>query len=170
MIVVPYTYYDGIPTFRDSEIMGLYHGIINDGSGRMFLDGQIKTPEDFLSVMKNSIVGIVKDGLTIAGIGWLNRIETKKATFHFVVFKKYWGAGSEKVGKELCRYMLSIQNGKGFMFDMIWGLTPKENKLAVRYLKKCGAIISGDLPCGIWDERNKKSIPAVISYITRDQL
>lgn len=170
MIVVPYTYYDGIPTFRDSEIMNLYCRIIADGTGYMFADGQISDQESFLIAMKKSICGIVKDGESTAGVGWLNRIEDKKASFHFVVFKEYWGNQSVDVGRALCQFMLSIKNGDEYMFDMIWGMVPTSNRLAVKYLKRCGAVTIGELPCGLWDDRNKKSIPAMISYITRNEL
>jgi RimJ/RimL family protein N-acetyltransferase len=169
--VVPYTCFDGIPTFRDSEIMELYHRIIRDGSGYMFQDGQIKDERDFLRAMKSALVGIAMDGVTPAGIIWLNRLEHKSARLHFVIFREYWGkGGSEKVGKPLCRYMLTIPEGDGYLIDMMWGFVPTENEFAIRYSKKCGAVEVGELPLGLWDDRVKKGVPAVIFYMTRNEL
>jgi hypothetical protein len=55
-----------------------------------------------------------------------------------------------------------------YYHDVITGLTPSCNRLAVRWIQKIGMKITGEIPNVIWDAENQKSVPGVISYITRE--
>jgi hypothetical protein len=168
MRVVPYAYYDGIWSFRDSDMAALYRKILQDGNGYTAQD--CSSDEEFVSSMKENIVGIAQEGWDTAGVAWLTDIEGKKAQGHFIVFREYWGKKSVEVTKALIEYFLTIPGQDGFLIDMLWGFTATENRLAVRHLKKCGVITIGELPCGLWDYKKQQPVSAVVSYITRREL
>jgi hypothetical protein len=166
--VVPYTYWDGIWTFRDSEMIDIFHRIIRDSNGYIFRDGT--TESQFLKVAKGNLCAIAQDGNELAGVGWLTDIEYKKAVGHFVVFREFWGKRSAEVTKTLTNYFLTIPCEDGFFLDAIWGFTDVTNRLALRHIAKIGFVIVGEIPCGVWHEKAKSADPAVISYITREQV
>jgi hypothetical protein len=55
------------------------------------------------------------------------------------------------------------------MFDVILGLTPSYNRLAVKFLKRVGMTVLGEIPkIRSIEGRNVDRDGAVISYITRE--
>jgi hypothetical protein len=121
--------------------------------------------------MKKNLVGVAQDGSDLAGFGWLTDIEPKKAMAHFAVFREYWGGNrSLEVTKALNTYFLTIPAEDGFLIDMLWGLTDKTNRYVIRHIEKSGGIIVGELPFGIWSAKTQSAVPAIISYITREQV
>jgi ribosomal protein L20 len=172
--LMPYCEVDGIQTFRDSEILGFYDRMVKAGTAEtVFTDGKINNREDWLRAMKSpeNFLYVVYDvDKEAVALFWLNRVEIKKARLHYSGFFKGWKKGSVKIGRQILEILMGKKNSDndGYLFDMLTGLTPSSNKLAIKYMRLCGWKIIGELPFGTWNHKAQKSEPAVISYYTRE--
>lgn len=170
--LVQYIEIDGIRNFPDSYLKYLFDRIAEERQlEKLFYDGSIKTNEEFLNLMKysaNKLFLIFCDD-EIAGIIWLNGFETRSAVLHFCLFRRFWGDKALFIGKATLNELLYMKDPEGHIFDVLLGLTPANNKLAVRYIQKIGMNVAGELPKAIWDAKLQQSISGVVSYITREE-
>jgi len=168
--LLPYIAIDGIPTFPDSEIVDLYKRMAADGTAAtVFSDGEITSGEDFLNATKhreNRLYVAFMDGEK-SGVAWLNRFEARFARMHWCLFSNQWGKNSVEIGKEVIHTIINMKDGEGnYLYDMMLGIVPSNNKMAVRYCEKCGGVIQGSLPYAAL--KDGKSISGVIVYYTRE--
>ena len=166
MEIIPYMQIDGIPTFRDSEIKGLWEKLEQEGIPRTFSrSSYFKCSEDFLYEMKNhNSLYVVMEEKQLVGVFWLNHFQEKFCQIHYWFYRKWWGQ-TERLGREIFSAIFSWG-----VFDGLYGILPKDNSLAVRLAKKCGWKEIGVLPFGFYDEKEKVSKPSVIIYLTKDNL
>ena len=168
---IPYRLVDGIPTFKDSDFEYLYmklrsHGLL----GRVFFDGTMQTVEEFIAFMKsgsNMVFVILRkeDGEPV-GFWWLNNISWTHAWVHFTAFREIWGTPYPVVlGKEAMSICL---NDLGF--SVIMGMTPTNNKLALKYIKEVGLKPVAEIPGLLWDGKKQRSMAGLISKITKKDL
>lgn len=139
----PYVEIDGVRTFFDSVIKGLYARIRAEGKEHIFSDGIITDEDTFLHAMKhlNNHLWIVKYKGEACGIIWINNIEHRTARGHFCMFNNVYGKGAE-IGREAIKQVLNIRDANGEqIINTIIGITPASNKLAVRGVKRSGAKI-----------------------------
>jgi len=170
--IMPYCEIDGIRTFRDSEILEFYDRMVKARLAEtVFSDGQIDNREDWLRAMKNpeNFLYAVYVGKDVVFLVWLNRVEIRKAQFHYCGFFKGWRIGSVKIGKQFLNILMNKRDSSGnYLFDVLTGLTPSSNKPAIEYMQECGWKIIGELPLGAWNNKKQKSESAVMSYFTRE--
>ena len=170
--LLPYCEVDGIATYTDSEILAFYDRMVEAGAAdTVFTDGKINCREDWLKAMKSpeNFLYVVYIGKEMVALVWLNRVEIKKARFHYSGFFKGWKKGSVKIGRQILEILMGKKNSdSGYLFDMLTGLTPSSNKPAIKYMQLCGWKVVGELPFGTWDEKAKKSEPALVSYYVRE--
>ena len=158
---------DGVPTMRDSDITELYQRTEAAGLTRlMFNDGSLQNASEFTDYVTRSAVIFFK--ITLAGnpfgYFWLNRIESTHAYCHFCAFPKYWGDGrTVQVGIEAMKICLKE-------FDMVMGMLPSSNEIAINYLLKVGLHKLGRVPNLIWSESDQKSVEGTMLYITKEDL
>lgn len=168
--LIPYCDVDGCRTFRDTEIRDLYERMVQDGTAEtVFSARDITTAEEFLEAMKHgahNLFVVMVDGQK-AGIVWLNMFEGRFARCHWCVFSPYWGKESVEIGKESLRLVMNMKDREGiFMLDMLLGIVPSMNRLAINYCEKCGGIIQGEIPyLSMWQGN---SVPGTIIYYTRE--
>lgn len=174
MHILPYTVVDGVPTLPDSAVMELFLRMEEEGSLDMaFSGGEVRTPEEFLLVMKqpgNSLfVLLLRD--EPVGFFWLNGFEGRMARVHFCLFKRVWGPGSMILGRKILDYSLNLRGANGeYLLDVLLGVTPEKNRLACRFAKRSGMTPLGVLPAGAFNARQGCSGPALVSWATRDGL
>ena len=172
MIIIPYIELDGIRTFDDTYIRGLYRQMVEDGTAdTVFMDGCITDEEGFLNMFKyggNNLFVLTEDKRPV-GITWLNGCKKNTATAHFCMFKCIWGKNSVDVGKQTIQWLLNLKDETGrYYHDVITGVTPAKNRFAVGYIQKIGMNIVGEIPGLTWIAADGESSPAIISYITRE--
>lgn len=166
---IPYTQVDGVPTFKDSEIIGLYQRIWDEGLGpTLFHDGSIKNAAHFLQLMKGSgtILHVVveEDGHPVA-LWWLNRIEQTHAYCHFCAFIELFATpDTKKIGKDAMKICFD-----GMGFKVIMGMLPSTNVIAIRYLGKVGMHVLGTVP-NLMHTESGDGVEGTILYITREDL
>lgn len=142
MKMTPYTRFDGIPTFRDSQIMELFDLMVSDGTDKVvFSDGFVTTRENFLAFSKTVTMFIVEEDGPIA-VGWVNGVENNIGRAHFCFFSKVWGRADD-IGKQFVSYVINVTG-----LDMLVGYTPSKNKRAVEFAIRCGSVLAGELPFG----------------------
>lgn len=167
--IIPYCEVDGIRTYKDSEILGLYDKIKESGrAGVVFYDGGIKDREGFLSYMKhgdNSVYIVEEDG-EIIGLSWLNMFRHKTAYLHFC-FTCEWGKAVEAAKIGLAALITMRDAGGRYLFDMFMGAPPLFNKHAIAFVKACGGKSLGVLPNAVWIADRNKSEDAELIYFTR---
>lgn len=164
---LPYTFVDGVPTLRDSEIIYIYEKCFEDGIGDLlFHDGSINSAEEFLSHVKqpNVLFWIIYYQGELLGFFWLNRLETTCAYCHFAGFPKFWGTGlTVKAGKKAMAIVLRH-------FNVIMGMLPSDNNIAINYLYRVGLKKVGEVPNLLWSKAKGKPVKGTILYITGEDL
>ena len=172
--LIPYIEHDGMRTFTDTFIRGLYERMEEEGTASIvFSDGEINSAEEFLSAMKygaNSlyIVDVYGD---VAGVVWANRFKSKTAYIHFCGFQRYWGNGSVEIGRAAMGQILYMVDNTGeYYLDTLLGLIPCTNIPAIKWLKKVGLEEVGKIPSALWSNQEKKSEDGLLLYLTREGL
>lgn len=169
--MVPYTEVDGIPMFKDSQIMNLFDRMEKDGTVEtVFFNGCVKTREGFLSYMKSKsiLLFVFMVDYTPVGFTWLNNIQDRSAQQHLCMFKEFWGRSLD-VGIPMLRQVIEMKdNNDEYIFDLLTTIVPAWNKKVINFLHKIGAIRFGsNLPNAIWNDREQRSEEGVMFYFTR---
>jgi hypothetical protein len=163
--IIPYIEIDGKWMFPEDFIKGIHAKIKSEGTLDMvFFDGSADTPEQFLELMKSSQrqLFIVFFDAWPAGFVYLSNIHNRAAYFHGCVFKQFWGIPERE---EAWEYILTTLFIPG-LFDIFFGLTPKENFFALERIKKSGWKKIAEIPYGVWDNKKQKRVTAVLSHYT----
>ena len=165
----PYCEIDGLNTFRDSEIKELYFKMISEGNN-IYIDNQIANGEDFLRHMKyESALYVAYYDEELFGFVYLDEFAHKTARIHFCVFKYFHG---KKANVESCKksieIILSTKDSLGdYMYDVLIGVIPSGNKVAIRFVEKIGGEISGEIPGAMWNAKKQESVDGTVVYDRR---
>lgn len=170
--IYPYCEADGKRTFSDEQIRGLYRRMVEDGTaGLVFMGSGIDGEDAFLAVMQSPGTHpyvLFVQGLP-AGIVWLNRIQYRWAQMHFCTFREVWGRTAVELGRHVNRTLLEMRDSRGrYCLDMLVGILPARNRLAVSYVRKCFGRITGELPRGVYNPQTGQSEKAYIITLTRE--
>lgn len=169
--MLSYTEADGIRTFRDSDIRGLFERCMAEGGAHVFRDGSIPDAEAFLRTAKSAVFYVLYARGKEAGAVWLNRFQGRFAQLHFFIFKKFWGKDALGLGRHVLREVLHARTKAGdYVLDMVLGIVPENNRAAVAYTQRCGGRRNGRLPFGCLDAGSGASGPAVVITVTREDV
>jgi hypothetical protein len=163
IVIRPYIHCDGIPTFRDSDLLNLFDLMCRDKTDKIvFMDGHIKCGNDFVTFIKSgaALTFVAMNLDDPAGFGYLTHFENRTARAHFCIFSKYWGNGSIDIGKKLVSKAIESTG-----LDMLIGMIPEFNTKAIDFSLKCGAKLLGVLPFGSTNQSG--SYPTTVLYYTR---
>jgi len=118
---LPYCEIDGIRTFEDSAICGIYDKIIEEKKGYIFQDGAISNRIGFLRAMKDrgtALYMVYCQGVMVF-IVWLNRFEGKTARFHWCSFDGISVRKKIRIGQYVREKLMNMQNASGeYVFDL----------------------------------------------------
>ena len=167
--MIPYIRYDGVPTFKDSDIIELWNRMEQDGTikAAMF-DGSIVDAEDFLrraNTPGNFLVLVYWED-ELMGIGWCNTFQGNFCQGHWCTFKHIWG-NRTAIRECLTFGMNYILNSLGL--DMILCIIPKRNAAAIRTSIGAGCKLQGELPHGCFNAETGKSETSVFLTYTKDE-
>lgn len=158
------------------------HGMLGDVYDRivgdrllevLFYDGSVCTRDDFLHEMlkPGTLPFVVMRGESLACFSWLNEIQGRAARTHVVLFRKFWGRKlCGVIGRNLYRYLLSLRDENGFLFDCLYGITPENNPLAWKAALRCGWRLVGTIPNRVFLADENKSTGGVVTVATREFL
>jgi len=132
---------------------------------KVFYAGTIVSPEEFLEAMQRPSCASVFffEGTEPLGVAWLNGYYGGMAFVHFGGFRAARGHTKE-VGRLALNYWMTA-----FSFlSLIFGVTPANNKLALRYIESVGMKTLGEIPGVLYDAYAGEKVAAVISYFARE--
>jgi hypothetical protein len=172
--IVPYTVLNDKWTIVDGIMEWVWKEAEKANLHKHVFPVWVQDSESFIGWCKSGkqlLHTIWNDKEQIESIAWLTDIGVNSAWGHHAVFPCSWGGGkSVCVMLESFKYWFGFKtNEGGTMFDVILGLTPSYNRLAVKFLKRVGMTVLGEIPkIRSIEGRNVDRDGAVISYITRE--
>jgi hypothetical protein len=131
---------------------------------RVFYDGAVNTPQEFREAMQKpaNVPVFFFDGPEPLGFAWLNGLSGGLAFAHFGGLKAAQGR-SVVVGRAAVGYWMETF---GFL-ELILGITPSPNRLALKLIQRIGFMVLGEIPKMLWDAHRGEKTNAVISYLKR---
>ena len=147
----------------DDEIRELYNRMEREGLlDSFFHAAQCKNAGEFLDYVRSDGVWmflVERYGEAVA-FGMLDNFSAESAYFHHCHFRAGW-----KYTHETACYTLEWLRGACAGLRTLIGITPSRNRLAVRYAKRCGFEILGEIPRSLYD-RDGNVQDAVLSVYT----
>ncbi|MFI3270817.1 MAG: hypothetical protein R3Y11_01765 [Pseudomonadota bacterium] len=140
---------------------------------RLFYDEEAYTRSKFIHniLRPNSWPFVIFWEGVAVGFAWLNTPEGRSARGHAVLFSRAWG---RKTSSAICRacftHLIHLQDEQGYLFDVLLGLTPTSNTLAVALSKASGAEVVGVIPHGIYIEKEGHTVDGMLFSVTREGL
>ena len=172
--IIPYIKNDGVPSFRDSEIMFLWEKALGEKAlDYMFLDRDAVSPYEFLFMVKEDTTNlfIVLVNKEPALLILLNNISYGKAEGHFFFYNGFRGGKAVKIGRYCLNYLINIKlTETTYVYDVIIGITPVKNVFACKFLNKLGMKIIGKIPFYLYNEKTKRQEDIIYSYYCRGLL
>lgn len=144
-----------------------------DGAvGTIFYDGEIKTADDFASLMDSPGVHPfrITYGRQLASIMWLTHLEGRSCRGHFFVLSRF-RRESRAIGSAMLRWLLTQRYEDGrHCFDVVIGNVPAWNMAAINVALRAGFKQSGVIPNGAWNHLEQRSFDMAILTATREHV
>lgn len=166
--ILPYTHIDGVPTFKDSDIIRIYNWMKNDKTlETVFYNvSKEKLTENFFVQFwkrKDLKMFVLFSENKVGGMIWLDRIIDSTAAIHINAFKWTWGGDNIRLfRKAVCQIFT------GYNIDVMIGQIPVINQKAIKFSERVGFIKSGIIPKSLYVHRLKKKVDAYLSYAVKD--
>jgi len=158
--------------FPDSFLGQVYRRIVFEKTDHwIFYDGSVRNTMEFIDFVKNEkhFVFFVKFSGEDVGFFWIDKFLQRSAFINYCFYRSFWGKKSLQIGRNCIDYILHMKNERGeYTIDVLLGLTPVNNKLAVSFLKKHGMVIIGRVPGLITDYHQNKVVDGLLSYKKRE--
>jgi hypothetical protein len=171
--ILPFYDKDGTSYFSDTSLAQVFRRMVREESvAKIFYDGSIQNSADFIRFAKNrenELFFVFYDGRE-AGFFWLNRFRGKAAFIAYCLYKDFWGDEALLISRKCIEFLFARKNDHGeHRLDVLLGLTPANNKLAVKFLLKNGMIVSGKVPGLLYDAGTEATVDGILSYIQRNK-
>lgn len=167
--LVPYVCLDGRWTVSDSVLDELFHGMEDDSTlDRVFYEGHVQTTQQLKELLQNptAIPVIIGIGDRPVGFAWLNGQSGHTAFAHFCFLKRVWGRESLEAGNLLLKYWMSLSDEEGGIFDVLIGVIPKFNSVAIEFAQRVGFQMLGVIP-GMGRRPSGERLSSAILYYAR---
>jgi RimJ/RimL family protein N-acetyltransferase len=155
--------------FPPDTLRLIYRKMVAQGIDREFLhNGSIDEEEFVRFASEDALTSIFIDMAGgFAGIAWVSNVEEtetmKKGLGAFAFFKEYWHPEVSKAFGDICLgHWFNVLE-----FDLIYGITPVQNRPARRYCQRLGFEYSAKIP-GFVSYRGK-TVDAMVATMTREQ-
>lgn len=159
-------------SLSDTYLSQIFRRIVLEGSVHwVFYDNSVRNPTEFITFLKkdNHSVFFVKFKGEDVGFFWLTNFIQKSVFINYCFYQSFWGKDSLKISQACLDYIFQMKTAHGeYLVDVLLGLTPANNKLAVRFSIKNGMKIVGKIPGLITDCRHNEMLDGILSYKTRD--
>jgi hypothetical protein len=171
--IVPFYDKDGTSSFSDTFLAQVFRRIVREESvSKIFYDGSIQNSAEFIRFAKNrenEIFFVGYDGRD-AGFFWLNRFRRKAAFITYCLYKDFWGDEGLLISRKCIDFLFARKDDHGeHRLDVLLGLTPANNKLAIKFLLKNGMTVSGKVPGLLYDAGAEAPADGIFSYIQRNK-
>lgn len=169
--ILPFRTECGEPTFSDTHLAQVFRRLVREETlAKVFYDGAIVNTTDFINFFhnqENEIFFVQEKGREV-GFFWLNRFRHKSAFITYCFYRDFWGRHTLGISRATLDFIFSRTDQYGeHLTDVLLGLTPADNKLAVKFLLKNNMTILGRVPGFLYDHRQGKSVDGILSYRQR---
>ncbi len=170
--ITPYNSVEkGKVNFSDTYLRQVFLKIAVEGTlHKIYFDRKINNNIEFTAFIKQKehSVFFVKAGEEEVGFFWLAKFNQRSAFMNYCFFKNFWGKTSLKISRFCIEYIMERKKANGdYMLDILLGLTPINNRLAVNFLIKSGMQVLGKIPGICTDYHQNKVVDGLLSYKTR---
>lgn len=136
---------------------------------KVFYDGSINNTYDFIKFFKQKHIELtfVDYGKEEAGFFWLSPFVGRSSFITYCLYKNHLQE-SLLISRACITDIFSRKDSDGrYKIDTLVSLTPANNKLALRFLKKIGMEISGTIPDLVYDDKTHKNIDGILTHLSR---
>lgn len=170
--IVPFLGPAGTQNFTEKYLGQVYRRIVREESVyKIFYDGSVNNTYDFkrFATNKENELFFPKFKGRDVGFFWLNRFRQKTVFITYCLYKEFWGTDALTVSKVCIDFIFERKDPFGqHQVDVILGLTPANNKLAIKFLLSNNMVIMGKLPAAVHDVHKNTTVDGVFSYIQRN--
>lgn len=162
---------DDQENFSETFLVQVFRRIVFEGTMcKIFYDGSLRNAVDFTQFIRNKEhdVYFVQYAGEDAGFFWLTGFKPKTAFINYCFHKNMWGKKTLHISKACLEFILNKKNAHGdYTLNTLLGLTPANNKLAIKFLIENGMTILGTIPAFLHDVRENKQMDGIFSYKQR---
>ena len=163
----------GRPNFSDSFLGQVFRRIVREESVyKLFYDGSVRNTRDFRIFMRNpdNEIFFVKSNGKEVGFFWLNNFRHKSFFINYCFYKEFWGETALTISNICIDHIFERTDSDGeFLVEVLLGLTPANNKLAVNFLLQNGMTILGKVPGFLYDSNKDETVDGIFSYRERNK-
>lgn len=156
----------------DRHLAQIYRRVVREKTiHKTFFDTRVENTKDFLSYFKaeNLDFYLVSYNGQESGFFWLKKFLPRASFITYCFYRSFWGEHTLEISKACIDYIFGRKNEHDDPeIDILMGLTPASNKLALKFLAKNGMKIVGNIPNLIWDDQKGKLVDGVLSYRHRE--
>lgn len=163
----------------DGDILDFWHSVRESGRAhRFFWDEDAKTDEGFRDFVRRADVDfwlVRYFGITMAAC-WLTGRRGRMACIHFCVLpvggvRRVGGVPIQiRAGEFMLGELLGKKTRTGrHALDVLVGMTPKNNRPALKYAEALGGRFVGYMPGGAWFKDENINIDLVLTEYTRKE-
>ncbi|MBU0481543.1 MAG: hypothetical protein KKG47_10605 [Proteobacteria bacterium] len=171
--VVPLHEKDGQSNFTDQILGQVFRRIVREDTlNKLFYDGSVRNTRDFRKFMRNpeNEIFFVNFNGREAGFFWLNHFRQKSFFINYCLYKEFWGEAGLTISNLCIEHLFKRKDADGdFLVDVLLGLTPANNKLAVNFLLQNEMSILGKVPGFLYDSATGETVDGVFSYRQRSK-
>ena len=171
--IIPMYEENGSPNFSDILLAQLFRRIVREDTlDKIFYDGSIRNTNDFIQFFRNSeheIYFVEYKGKEV-GFFWLNSFKHKSAFINYCFYKEFWGDKALKISRLTIEFIFQRKDQHDeHLVDVLLGLTPASNKLAIKFLLKNGMTTIGKIPGLLYDASTGAIVDGILSYKQRQE-
>lgn len=161
---------DNTPLFSDMHLAQIFRRIVREETLHdTFYDGYVRNTKDFVKFVKNNEMYFVKLDREDVGFFWLSKFSQKSSFVTYCLYKKFWGKKALTISKFCIDFILNRRDSRGeYLLDVVLGLTPTTNKLAIKLLMKIGMTVVGKIPGILYNAKEHMSVDGLFSYKQRN--
>ena len=169
--IMPFRNESGAPNFSDTHLAQVFRRLVLEETlNKVFFDHAITNTTDFIKFFDNqeNEIFFVKARGRQVGFFWLNRFRHKSSFITYCFYRDFWGRQALEISRAALDFIFSRTDAYGeHLTDVLLGLTPANNKLAVKFMIKNNMTILGRVPGFLYDHRQGKSVDGILSYRQR---
>ena len=170
--IIPSSHKPGRHWLTDKHIAQVYRRIVSEETVyRSFHDGSVRNTNDFIKFIRNKnneIYFVEYDGKE-AGFFWLTKFQQKSAFINYCFYKNFWGKKALNVSQLCIDFIFNRKDIYGqYTLDVLLGLTPANNKLAIKFLLKNGMTVLGKIPSILYNYIENTTVDGILSFKHRN--
>ena len=170
--VTPMYEENGQANFSDKILGQIFRRIVREEIVyKLFYDGSVRNTRDFRKFMhnpENEIYFVKLNGKEV-GFFWLNHFRQKSFFINYCVYREFLGETALTISNICIDHLFKRTDSDGdFLVEVLLGLTPANNQLAVNFLLKNDMTILGKVPGFLYDAIADETVDGVFSYRQRN--